>query len=573
MFNYADHLETPAGSTPQSESLPNQVENSAGGFSFQVDDWQKLDRFLILGSEAGSYYATPRALTRENAKVIERCLKEDGDRVVKQILQISDAGRAPKNDPALFALAMAAKLGDECTRRLAFEALPRVARIGTHLFHFAAFLKSIGGWGRATKRGFAKWYTDMPEERLVLQAIKYQSRDGWSHRDLLRLAHPMPITDRQKAIFHWIAKGWSEIGQEPHPDEILGQIWAFERAKTKPSSKELIRLIVDYHLPHECIPTESKNAPAVWSALLPSMGLTALLRNLAKMTNVGIIAPFSVAEKLILERLRDFSAISKARLHPLRILTALKTYGQGHGDKGNLSWEPSQRIVDALDESFYLAFKAVEPTGKRHLLALDVSGSMDQSLIAGMNMSAREGSAAMALVTANVESESLFVGFAAGNHPSKWRDYKTGIAPLSISPRQRINDVTEYMRKIPMGGTDCALPMLWALQGKIPVDVFCIYTDSETWAGDVHPTEALKRYRQKMGIPAKLVVIGMVANEFSIADPNDGGMLDLVGFDTSCPALIGVFARQGFGRQGFARQGFDRQGFGQEGFGQEDLDR
>jgi 60 kDa SS-A/Ro ribonucleoprotein len=283
------------------------------------------------------------------------------------------------------------------------------------------------------------------------------------------------------------------------------------------------------------------------------MGLTALLRNLAKMTNVGIIAPFSVAEGLIIKRLRDFSSIKKARLHPLQILTALKTYGQGHGDKGNLSWEPSQRIVDALDESFYLAFKAVEPTGKKHLLALDVSGSMDQSRIAGMNMSAREGSAAMALVTANVESESLFVGFAAGDHPSKWREYGTGILALSISPKQRIGEVIDYMQKIPMGGTDCALPMLWALEKKIPVDVFCVYTDSETWAGDVHPTEALKRYRQKMGIPAKLVVIGMVANEFSIADPNDGGMLDLVGFDTSCPALIGDFAREGFTREGLGR--------------------
>jgi 60 kDa SS-A/Ro ribonucleoprotein len=563
MFNYAEHL-----TTPQSEALPGQVENSAGGFSFPLDDWKRLDRFLILGSEAGSYYASPRTLTRENAKVIERCLKEDGDRVVKQIVEISDAGRAPKNDPALFALALAAKLGDECTRRLAFEVLPKVARIGTHLFYFVAFLQELGGWGRATKRGFAKWYTNMPEERLVLQAIKYQSRDGWSHRDLLRLAHPTPATDRQKAIFHWIVKGWDEVGQDPHPDEILGQIWAFERAKTKPSMKELIRLIVDYHLPHECVPTESKNDPAVWDAMLPSMGLTALVRNLGKMTSIGLLAPFSTPEKLVVERFGDFSAIKNARLHPISILTALKTYGQGHGDKGKLSWKPNQRIVDALDSAFYLAFKAIEPTGKRHLLALDVSGSMDANPIANMNMSTREGSAAMALVTANVESESLFVGFSAGPYKSKWGPGTSGIRSLAISPRQRISDVTFYLKSIPFGGTDCALPMLWAADQKIPVDVFCIYTDNETWAGDVHPTEALERYRQKMGIGAKLVVIGMVANEFSIADPKDAGMLDLIGFDTSCPALIGDFARKGFAREGFAQKDFGREGFTQEGLEQ-----
>ena len=34
----------------------------------------------------------------------------------------------------------------------------------------------------------------------------------------------------------------------------------------------------------------------------------------------------------------------------------------------------------------------------------------------------------------------------------------------------------------------------------------------------------------------------MVSNGFSIADPQDGGMLDVVGFDTSTPSIIADFA-------------------------------
>ena len=34
----------------------------------------------------------------------------------------------------------------------------------------------------------------------------------------------------------------------------------------------------------------------------------------------------------------------------------------------------------------------------------------------------------------------------------------------------------------------------------------------------------------------------MVSNGFSIADPDDGGMLDVVGFDSAAPALIADFA-------------------------------
>ena len=46
-----------------------------------------------------------------------------------------------------------------------------------------------------------------------------------------------------------------------------------------------------------------------------------------------------------------------------------------------------------------------------------------------------------------------------------------------------------------------------------------------------------------MGIPAKLVVVAMVANEFTIADPQDAGMMDVVGFDSAAPALIADFAK------------------------------
>ena len=98
------------------------------------------------------------------------------------------------------------------------------------------------------------------------------------------------------------------------------------------------------------------------------------------------------------------------------------------------------------------------------------------------------------------------------------------------------------MRRDDFGGTDCALPMLDALGKKIPVDCFVILTDSETWAGPIHPAEALRKYRQEMGIPAKLVVVAMVSNGFTIADPADAGMMDVVGFDSAAPALIADFA-------------------------------
>lgn len=92
-----------------------------------------------------------------------------------------------------------------------------------------------------------------------------------------------------------------------------------------------------------------------------------------------------------------------------------------------------------------------------------------------------------------------------------------------------------------MGSTDCAQPMIYAKGRKLPVDVFIVYTDSETWIGKVHPAKALQQYRRAMGIDARLIVCAMCANEFTIADPNDPGMMDMAGFDSAAPEVIRNF--------------------------------
>jgi len=141
---------------PQRVALPGQVPNSAGGHAWGVDVWTRLRRFLVLGSEGGSYYANEWALTRENAQAVEQAIREDGPLAVAEIVRVSTEGRAPKNDPALYALALAAGLGDEATRRSALEALPRVARTGTHLFQFASFVEGFRGWGRSLRRAVGR---------------------------------------------------------------------------------------------------------------------------------------------------------------------------------------------------------------------------------------------------------------------------------------------------------------------------------------------------------------------------------------------------------------------------------
>ena len=565
---YLKNAATAIANPPQSEPLnERQVENSAGGYTYAVDKWKRLDRFLILGTEGGSYYASEKKLTLENGKSIAACLKEDGPRVVKRIVEISDAGRAPKNDPALMVLALAAGTGDDATRSAALDALPQVARIGTHLFHFVDYVTEFRGWGRGLRGAICDWYLKKTPEKLADQVTKYQQRDGWGHQNLMALSHVNRVSEGRKpivgqdervtfeygavrdqfnAIARWVTKG--EVS-ENLPERILGHI-ELQKATDGKTAAALIR---KYGLVRESVPTELLKDKVVYEALLEKMPMTALIRNLGNLSKCELLVPMSEAEKKVVEQLGDEEQLRKARVHPIQVLIAMKTYQSGHGVKGSGTWQPVPKVLDALDGAFYSAFKLVEPTGKRFYLGLDISGSMWGGVVAGVDgLTPAVASGAMAMTTVKTESEYYAAGFTAGlvtkgaSSRGAWNQ-ETGLSPIDLSPKLRLDDVLKKMEEMSkhMGGTDCALPMLDAIEKKMKVDVFVIITDSETWwPTSLHPMAASEQYRQKMGIPAKLAVIGMVANDFTIADPNDAGMMDFVGFDTAVPQLLSDFAKE-----------------------------
>lgn len=518
--------------TPQSQRADaRQVENSAGGFTFALDDMARLRRFLTLGTDGGTYYTSAGDLTRDNAGVVLRLAQTDPAATVREIVAISTAGRAPKANPALFALAVVAATADDVGRRAALDALPLVARTGTHLFIFARYVEQFRGWGRGLRRAVARWYEEKSDRDLAYQVAKYRQREGWSHRDLLRLAHPRATSTGHAGVYDWIC------GREPFAVPPL--LDALERVGAEAGYTPAVREAILWGASWEMLPDAVLADPATWRALLEQPGgmpQTALLRQLPRLTRLGVIT------KDVVRQIADPERLRKARVHPINVLVAQRTYASGRSARGEGEWTPDRRVVDALDAAFYASFGAVEPTGKRVMLALDVSGSMGGAAISGMPLTAREASAALALVTASVEDDYIIVGFT-GSYGWSPSSSNTSLTPLAISPRQRLDDAIQSISNLPFGPTDCALPMLHALDKGLAIDVFVVYTDNETWAGGIHPHQALRRYREKTGIPARLVVVGMTSTGFSIADPSDALSLDVVGFDSAVPNLISDFAR------------------------------
>jgi 60 kDa SS-A/Ro ribonucleoprotein len=552
---------------------PPAKENATshqGGAVFRADKWTRLRRFLILGSETGSIYQPQKQLLIQNVKVVQECLEEDADRTLGEIVDISENGRAAKTDAAILALAMASVAADDDTRRDAYSYVYKVCRTGTHLLHFAAFRKLLGGgWGRGMRGAVGEWLLNKTPRDLAYQAVKYPSRDGWALRDLLRLAHPGPFTQERSHLLRYITKGAPALvdlvdllhrqnSAPSYPDwaTFLMAVEVIKRyAAEKYTAQELAEicdLIREYRIPREALPTQLLGEPVVWSVLLQDMPLGAMIRNLGKMSSIGVLGLDSENEAKVLSAMDNAGALRTARVHPLAILNAFAVYSSGRGLKGSLSWTPNKRIVSALDEAFYMAFGTISPSNARIRLAVDVSGSMHALRVSGMEaISAATGAAAMALITASTEPRADIVAFS---HT---------MVELPISPDMRLDAVLAKMRAIPYGGTIVSLPIVDAAQQGIrDIEAFVTYTDNETingyqgWGGFVStswgprsrerveiPTvsAALRDYRQRSGTPTRNVVVAFSTNEISVADPADPGQLDVAGFDTQTPQLLSDF--------------------------------
>ena len=154
-----------------------RCRTSAGGFAWTVDDWSRLRRFLILGSEGGSYYAAEKNLTRENAKAVARCVAADGLRTVAEIVAVSTDGRAPKT----IRRSSRSRWRRAAVTRRRGRPLSRPCRT------CAARARTCSSSRRSSRPSAAgplappqigRWYAVQPVDALAYQAVKYRQREG-----------------------------------------------------------------------------------------------------------------------------------------------------------------------------------------------------------------------------------------------------------------------------------------------------------------------------------------------------------------------------------------------------------
>jgi len=542
-------------STPQTQPIPgtSQVRNAAGGYVFAKDQWIQVEDFLILGTSGGTYYSDAAVLTQANVDALFGAIAADGPRVVALITEIATAqpARAPKPRQYLFALAASAAKGDPATRQAVKAAFPQVVRTTDHLAAFFGYWKNLAGKpspqgtapviGRAMRTAFEGWFNREDVHDVAFPALKARQRatpagEAMALQDVIRIAHVSGHTDLHRTLIGWLAGRVSDADARA----ALPDVDDFLTAQAVATPAEAVAVIRERRVPWEFLPSAVMKDAEVWAELIGTVGMTALVRNLSRMTRLGTLTAHSEATDRVAARLANQQALARARIHPMDVYLALKAYQSGLSRpdlrKPAQTWEPVPAISDALEVAYDLSFAAAEPTGRKYVVAVDSSGSMSsrwaQVIAAGSPLGTPyEVANTLAVMLARLEGHNVHV-----------IDVDTSVRQSRVTPRTNLRDLANWSAS--GGGTDLSLPFAWAGQQKVTVDGFLVLTDNETWAGHRHPAQALEAYRRSFNPAARVIVVGMTATGYSIGDPGDPGVLNVAGLDGALPKLIAGFLRR-----------------------------
>lgn len=505
------------------------VVNDGGGVSYCIDNMSMFHRFLILGNESSSYVAS-NSLEGLTCSCIELLLsKGKANEMLQMILRVSMEGLAPKQSYLLFALAKMAEFSEE-TRRLVFEvALGPVCRTFSALAEFLHHFDKLS-WGSNTRKAVSRWMFQQLPRDLAYQFTKYRNRYGFTPRDVLRLSHPKPIghMDAYNDVFAYAVGKWNPRNCVSPIAEYLIAADAIRTTTCLHTAKHLIE---KHRFGWEHVGQQKLlKYPEVWNAFLAN-GMTyhALLRNLVRMLQLPN-APQCLDIPRITQQLVNKDNIQRSRVHPIQVLQAMRMVDN--------KVDPCTALAEvdvALHIAFHESFQNVQPTHKRFLLAVDVSGSMEAAKCVGMpHLTARDAASALAL--AFLKREPFVVPVA----------FSKGLTKLPIHKEQTIQEAINATSCLPFQQTDCSLPIEYALEHNMVVDCFVIITDNETNCNVRHPHVVLKEYREMLNPSAKLIVLATSTNSVSIADPKDKGMLDIAGMDSSVFQVMHQFCMDQF---------------------------
>ena len=485
--------------------------NEAGGIAYTLTSKQQLAQLAATGCLNNTYYADAQSQLDQVLKLAESL---DAEFIAKTAVYARQKGFM-KDMPALLLAVLAQKDVNMLAR-----VFDQVVDNGKMLRNFAQIIRSgaVGrkSFGNRPKKLIQTWLLTATEKQLLNAAVG----NSPSLADVIKMVHPKPREAWRAAWFAWL------IGK-PYDREALPPITrAFEDYKQSREGE-----LPD--VPFQMLTALELNSDD-WAQIARNGSWQQVRQNLNTFLRHEVFAK-SKNIKMVAEKLRDETAIARARVLPYQLLTAYQA----------TSNQMPSEIREALQDAMETAVQNVPAIQGKVVVCPDVSGSMHSS-VTGYRGSATSKTRCID-IAALVSAAMLRT-----NPQARVIPFEQITVNVQLNPRDSIMTNAEKLANIGGGGTACSAPLAMLNREKADVDLVVIVSDNESWADDSQGWGATTSLMKEWDIlkrrcpEAKLVCLDIQPYTKAQAR-NRHDILNIGGFSDQVFSLIGSFAERGMG--------------------------
>ncbi|HFC8494441.1 TPA: RNA-binding protein [Neisseria subflava] len=487
------------------------THNEAGGIAYTLTPKQQLAQLAATGCLNNTYYADAQSQLDQVLKLAESL---DAEFIAKTAVYARQKGFM-KDMPALLLAVLAQKDVNMLAR-----VFDQVVDNGKMLRNFAQIIRSgaVGrkSFGNRPKKLMQTWLLTATEKQLLNAAIG----NSPSLADVVKMVHPKPREAWRAAWFAWL------IGK-PYDREALPPITrAFEDYKQSREG-ELP------NVPFQMLTALDLNSGG-WAQIAHNGSWQQVRQNLNTFLRHEVFAK-SKNIKMVAEKLRDETAIARARVLPYQLLTAYQATSE------QMPFE----IREALQDAMETAVQNVPVIQGKVVVCPDVSGSM-HSPATGYRGSA-------STKTRCIDIAALVSAAMLRTNPqARVIPFEQITVNVKLNPRDSIMTNAEKLANVGGGGTACSAPLAMLNREKAEVDLVVIVSDNESWADDSQQWGATTSLMKEWNIlkrrcpEAKLVCLDIQPYTKAQAR-NRQDILNIGGFSDQVFSLIGSFAERGMG--------------------------
>ena len=486
------------------------TRNEAGGIAYSLTPKQQLAQLAATGCLNSTYYADAQDQLEQVLKLAKNL---DAEFIAKTAVYARQKGFM-KDMPALLLAVLAQKDVNMLAR-----VFDQVADNGKMLRNFAQIIRSgaVGrkSFGNRPKKLMQTWLLTATEKQLLNAAVGNTP----SLADVVKMVHPKPREAWRAAWFAWL------IGK-PYDREALPPITrAFEDYKQSRQGA-----LPD--VPFQML-TALELSSGDWAQIARNGSWQQVRQNLNTFLRHEVFAK-SKNIKMVAEKLRDETAIARARVLPYQLLTAYQATSE------QMPFE----IREALQDAMETAVQNVPAIQGKVVVCPDVSGSMHSS-VTGYRGSATSKTRCID-IAALVSAAMLRT-----NPQARVIPFEQITVNVKLNPRDSIMTNAQKLGNIGGGGTACSAPLAILNREKADVDLVVIVSDNESWAdlgqwggktGLMKEWDILKQRCPE----AKLVCLDIQPYTTAQAR-NRQDILNIGGFSDQVFSLIGSFAERGMG--------------------------